>query len=69
MKNRTKKDNFFLGVARLFDVTGSIKSYDVKKYTQRKDINNVSKDFTTVGNDMKGVIDGIRQDKLRERYS
>lgn len=69
MKNRTKKDNFFLGMARLFDVTGSIKSYDVKKYTQRKDINNVSKDFTTVGNDMKGVIDGIRQDKLRERYS
>lgn len=69
MKNRTKKDSFMIGVGRLFDVTGSMKSYDIKKYTERKDIYSISRDFTTVGKDMKGVINGIRQDKLRERFS
>ena len=69
MKNRTKKDSFLIGVGRLFDVTGSIRSYDVKRYTERRDIHNISGDFITIGKDMKGVINGIRKDKLREKYS
>ncbi|MBF1054049.1 MAG: hypothetical protein HXL14_04120 [Parvimonas sp.] len=69
MNNRTKKDSFLIGIGRLFDITGSVKSYDIKKYTERKDIHNISGDFTTIGKDMKGVINGIRQDKLRERFS
>ncbi len=61
------RPSFLRGIARIFDVTGSLNEYNTSPTSEQADYRALESDWRVVGEDIQEAMNAVKEDLLEQK--